>query len=130
MIDLVAIDMNASETEIVEQVNKMLTSDGFLYLKNVDGFDEQALLEATKAFYSIPLAERQKLVLHNFDPKNNNIYRGIAPFFDNNEAHKEFFDMGRRYEDVSDSEKKYPIVEPTPFLPETEYQWIRERFEK
>ena len=55
-------------------------------------------------------------MVHNHDSKNDNIFRGILPFFDNNEAHKEFFDMGRPYNEVSESEKRYPIVEPTPFV--------------
>ena len=128
MVDLVAIDMHAPEPEIIKQVNHMLTTAGFLYLKNVDGFDEQALLEAIKAFYNIPMAERQKLVWHNHDKRNPNIFRGLTPFIDNNEAHKEFFDMGRK--SFSKSEQKYPIVEKTPFLPNPEHQWIKERLEK
>jgi|688.fasta_scaffold311572_1 isopenicillin N synthase-like dioxygenase len=106
----------------------MLTSVGFLYLKNVKGFDEHALLEATKAFYQIPMEERQKLVWHNHDARNKNIFRGLTPFISNSEAHKEFFDMGRK--SFSESEQKYPIVEETPFLPDKKYQWIKETLEK
>ena len=46
MIELKAIDMHAPEPVIVKKVNEMLKTSGFLYLKNVDGFDEHSLLEA------------------------------------------------------------------------------------
>ena len=37
--------------------------------------------------------------------QNSNMYRGLAPFMDNDESHKEVFDIGMPYEMVSEEEK-------------------------
>ena len=88
---------------------------GFVYIKNVDGFDEDVMLSACKAFHSIPDKEKEKLMWKNHNPNNKNIYRGLSPFLDNDESHKELFDMGISLENISEEEKKYPLYEETPF---------------
>ena len=41
----------------------------------------------------------------NHNPDNKNIYRGLAPFVDNDVSHKELFDMGYPYEWLSEEAK-------------------------
>jgi len=88
---------------------------GFVYIKNVDGFDEDVMFSACKAFHSIPDKEKEKLMWKNHNPNNTNIYRGLSPFLDNDESHKELFDMGIPLENISEEERKYPLYEETPF---------------
>ena len=52
-----------------------------------------------------------------YNKDSYNIYRGIVPFIDNDPSHKEFYEVGLDYDQVSKSEKKYPLQEPTPFPP-------------
>ena len=94
MVELPAIDMQAEEHVIVEQIMKMLTTVGFLHVMNVKGFDEDFHFEACKAFHQIPEEEKHKLKWRNHNPENQNIYRGLAPFVDNDPSQKELFDMG------------------------------------
>ena len=54
LIDLPAIDMQAPEKEIIPKIIEMMSTVGFLHLKNVQGFEEDELLRDTKAFHSIP----------------------------------------------------------------------------
>ena len=54
MIDLPAIDMQAPEKEIIPKIIEMMSTVGFLHLKNVEGFKEDELLKDAKAFHSIP----------------------------------------------------------------------------
>jgi isopenicillin N synthase-like dioxygenase len=68
---------------------------GFLHITNVPGFNEKALFKVCKAFHSMPSKEKDKLKWKNHNPANKNRYRGLAPFVDNDESHKELFDMGQ-----------------------------------
>jgi isopenicillin N synthase-like dioxygenase len=40
------------------------------------------------------------------------------------------YDMGGSYNLLSEEEKQYPLLEPTPFPPMPESQWIRLKFEE
>ena len=102
---------------------------GFFSIRNIDDFDEEKHYEACRAFYDIPREELDKLLWHHHNPENKNYFRGLTPFQPNDPAHKEMYDMGGSYHLVSDEEKRYPLLEPTPFPPQEEYQWIRQRFE-
>jgi isopenicillin N synthase-like dioxygenase len=113
--ELESIDMNLSEEEIIEKLMNQLTSIGFIYIKNVEGFDEEEMLSACKAFHGIPEKEKKKLLWKNHNPNNINIYRGLSPFIDNDESHKELFDMGLPNSNISEEEKKYLLYEETPF---------------
>jgi len=115
MLDLPAIDMSLPEAEIIPQVMEQLEGLGFLHLKNVEDFDEDATLAACKAFHGLPAEAKHSLKWKNHNPDNKNIYRGLAPFVDNDASHKELFDMGLPYHLVSEDERKYPLHEETPF---------------
>ena len=66
--------------------------------------------------------------LKHFNKKNENVYRGWFPFLDNDISHKEFFDMGQPYKDVSDDQKLYPLVEATPFPSNPKYAAIVKKY--
>ena len=131
LVELDAIDMTAPEEEIIEKVKEGVTNIGFFALKNVEGYDEEEHFKAVKAFYDMP-KEKIDLTLksHFNDGKTKNFYRGLTPFQPNDPAHKEMYDMGGTYSLVSEEEKKYPLLEHTPFPEDEEYQWIRLKFEE
>ena len=61
MIELPAIDMNDTEENLVAKIWEQMTTLGFIQLKNIEGFDEQALLADIKAFHAMPESEKRKL---------------------------------------------------------------------
>ena len=95
---------------------KNLNTVGFFALTNVEGYDEAELYRAVRAFYKdIPDNEHKKLIWNNFAPKNQNYYRGLTPFVDNDPAHKEMFDIGCSLSLCSDEALPLPLYEDTPF---------------
>ena len=111
-----------------------MSTVGFLLLKNSPDFDEQELLKAVKGFhYDIPSEEKHKIKLRHFNSTNKNIYRGFFPFLDNDISHKEFYDLGRPYDQQDPVEREtYPMYEPTPWVndPEGKHTWIIETLDK
>lgn len=61
-------------------------------------------------------------MIKNFwNKKNPNVYRGMAPFVDNDASHIEIFEVGTDFSKVSPEEQDTPLHEETPFpLLETE----------
>ena len=92
-----------------------------MYITNIEGFDEEKMFSKTKEFHSLPESVKHTLKWKNHNPENKNIYRGLAPFVDNDESHKELFDMGVPYNSVSEEEKQYPLHEETPFPSDPKY---------
>lgn len=78
---------------------------GFCLITNVDGHDEDKLLEAIREFHAVPEKEKMKLALNHYNRKNKNIYHGYFPFLEKDVAHKEFYQLGRPRSDYSDWEK-------------------------
>ena len=65
---------------------------------------------------------------HN--PQSKNIYHGYFPFLESDPSHKEFIDLGRPIEEISEWERKgCALYEKNPW-PEGEYEEIQETFEK
>ena len=119
LVSLEAIDMSASEEEIIAQLMNNLTKVGFLTLKNIEGYDEAEHFRAVYAFYNdVPQEERARMIWRHHRPENTNYYRGVAPFVDNDKAHKEMYDMGGKLSDVSDEALKHPLYEESPFPPQ------------
>ena len=138
MLELPAIDLKLPEDIIVKKFTEQMETLGFIYIKNVDGFDEEEMLSACKAFHGIPEKEKRKLLWKNHNQENKNIFRGLSPFIDNDESHKELFDMGLPLKDISDKEKVNPLYEETPFptnnsfydgLKEYYYKQLKHRLE-
>ena len=114
-LELETIDMMLPENEIIDKLMKQLTTIGFMYIKNVCEFDEDEMLDKCKAFHSIPENIKAKLLHRQHNKNNKNIYRGLSPFLDNDESHKELFDMGLPLDNISKKEQQYPLYEETPF---------------
>lgn len=110
-----AIDMQAPEEEIVEQIMDMCCNLGFFHLKNIPDFDEDALLSIMKEFHALPDSVKQDLKLSQYNPDNSNTYRGFIPFIDNDPSHKEMFDMGCNIAEFTPEERKMPLTGETPF---------------
>jgi isopenicillin N synthase-like dioxygenase len=115
LLKLPAIDLKAPEDVIVKNFAEQMGTLGFLCIKNIDGFDEDRMLSGCRDFHSISDNEKRKLMCKSHNPENKNIYRGLSPFIDNDESHKEFFDMGVSMDEISDEERKHPLYEKTPF---------------
>lgn len=131
MVELEAIDMSLSEEEIIPKLMNNLRNVGFLTLSNIEGYDEGEHFNAVQAFYKdIPQDDRDRMIWRHHRPQNTNYYRGIAPFVNNNKAHKEFYDMGGSLSLVSDEALRYPLYEKSPFPEQEEVQWIKLTYEK
>ena len=70
---------------------KQMSTVGFCVITNVPGHDEDELLEAVKAFFTVSDKEKMKLALKHYNPKNKNLYHGYFPFLEKDVAHKEFY---------------------------------------
>ncbi|XP_050703570.1 uncharacterized protein LOC126989063 [Eriocheir sinensis] len=79
---------------LVKELHEALTTVGFIYLKNVDGYDEEALLRHSKWFFSLPMEQRMAISKKSFNPKCSNEYRGYFPVIPGAVSHKEAFEIG------------------------------------
>ena len=61
LTSLPAIDMNESEDIIIQQIMEMCENLGFFHLKNVPGFDEDALLADLKEFHALPDSVKHRI---------------------------------------------------------------------
>lgn len=129
-LELHNIDMERTDTKnISRELIQELSTIGFLTLINIPGYNEEEYLRACKALHQVPEEKKRQLFLKKDNPKNINVFYGYQPFQANDASHKEFFDQGVPYHKISKEEKKYPLYEETPFLPEKEYEWIQTTFE-
>ena len=129
MHSLPTIDMRASEDQIVSQMHEIMTTSGFLCLKNIEGFDEQRLLNDIKEFHSMPQDVKRTLYTKQFDSENPNQLRGFFPFQkDDDESSKEFFDMGCPYHETEGCERTKYLVEETPMPEGQQYESIVTRY--
>lgn len=60
------------------------------------------LLETIKEFHSLPDSVKHKLKPRSYVKSHTNNFRGWFPFLDNDISHKEFFDMGAPWHEVTD----------------------------
>lgn len=144
-VELVGIDLDGiTDEELSKQLLEQMKTVGFCVFRNVPGFDEPKLLEATKAFHDFPIEVKMKLALAHYQPGNKNLYQGYFPFLENDPSHKEFLDMNRPYEDFSEWEKSgCSLYEERPWITDADireecekhlenslesYQWIHDTF--
>ena len=125
-IDLISVDMAAPSEVITKQIMDQMMNLGFLLLSNIPDYDEDALFEHQKWFFALSDDVKRKLYKNHFLKENQNYYRGLAPFIENDPSHKELYEVGLDISKVSDEEKQYPLHEETPW-PEVEGS---ERFKK
>lgn len=92
-----------------------LKTVGFFLITNVPGFEEKDLLHWGKWFCAQSDEQKRKYYKRFWNAENPNIYRGLAPFIDNDPSHVEIFDMGMDYEDLTEEEKEYSLHETTPW---------------
>ena len=79
-----------------------MSSVGFIYLKNVVGYNQDELYQAVKAFYyDIPIEDKEQLKLKHFNQENPNRLLGYFPFIDNDPSHKEIFHSGAVQSDIN-----------------------------
>ena len=128
MVSLPAIDMTEPEEQIIAKAMQMLSDVGFLHLKNVPGFDEDDLLATIKELHSLPDSVKHKLKPKHVVKSHQNVWRGWFPFLDNDISHKEFFDMGAPWHEVTEHQKQFPIVEETPFPKEKKYKALVKKY--
>ena len=92
-----------------------LKTTGFFNITHVPGHDEEKLLYWGKWLCALSKEEKARLTKRYWNPENKNVYRGLAPFIDNDPSHVEIYDMGLDYDVVTPGEKEYYIHEETPW---------------
>ena len=130
-VEIEAIDMTLPEDQIIELIMQNLQEVGFFSLTNVEGFNQEEVHEAVKAFYEeIPPWEHKKMIQKAFNMDNENRFLGIVPTALNQKAHNAQYQMRYPISQCTDQALKLPLYEDTPFPPQEEFQWIRERLLK
>lgn len=107
--------MRASRQVITASIMDQMTNLGFLALSNIPQYDEDELLKHQKWFFAQPDSVKRKLYKNHFLSENKNSYRGLAPFIANDPSHKELYEIGLEWSQVSEEEKSYPLHEETPW---------------
>ena len=79
-------------------------------------------------FHAMDEDVKKKLYRNQYNPENINFYFGYIPLIDNDPSHKEFFDMGTDYSEVSEEEKRQCLMEETPFPTDERYTHLKERY--
>lgn len=118
--DLTQIDWTWPREKRVEAVIHELKTVGFFLITNVPDFNEKDLIHYGEWFCNHPEEWKRKFYKRNWNKDNENIYRGLAPFIDNDPSHVEIYDMGLDYDLVSEEEREYSLHERTPWPMETE----------
>lgn len=83
-----------------------------------------------KEFHALPANVKNTLKMRHHNKANPNVYRGLAPFLDNDPSHKELFDTGLPWSQFSADQHKYRLVERTPYPEESEYRHLQEGYER
>jgi isopenicillin N synthase-like dioxygenase len=81
-----------------------LKTTGFFVVTNAPGHDEEQLLKWGKWLCALSKEEKARLTKKYWNPANKNVYRGLAPFIDNDPSHVEIYDMGLDFDKVSAEE--------------------------
>ena len=92
-----------------------MNSLGFLVLSNIPDYNEEKLFEHAKWFWRLPAEVKERLYKKHFKEENPNHYRGLAPFVANDPSHKELYEIGWDYAQVSEEERGYSLHEETPW---------------
>lgn len=102
--ELGIVDWTWSDDRKREAILKELKTIGFFIIQNVPGHDEERLLYWGKWLCALSKDEKDRITKRYWNPKNPNVYRGLAPFIDNDPSHVEIFDMGLDFDKVSAEE--------------------------
>lgn len=115
LLELTAVDWTWSDEKKSETILHELQTTGFFTITNVPGHDEEKLLKWGKWLCGLPKEEKDRMTKKFWNKDNKNVYRGLAPFIDNDPSHVEIYDMGLDYEKVTEEEKEYVLHEETPW---------------
>ena len=101
---MTAVDWTWPKERKRETILNELKTIGFFVITNVPGHDEKQLLECGQWLCNLSKEEKLRLTKKFWNPENPNIYRGLAPFIDNDSSHVEIYDMGLDFDKVSPEE--------------------------
>lgn len=114
-LELKSVDWTWSDEKKRESILHELKTTGFFLITNVPGHDEEQLLKWGQWLCALSKEEKDRLTKKYWNPANKNVYRGLAPFIDNDPSHVEIYDMGMDFDKVSPNEQEYMIHEETPW---------------
>jgi isopenicillin N synthase-like dioxygenase len=114
-LELNAVDWAWPAEKKREGIMKELSTVGFFLVTNVPGHDEEQLIKWGKWLMALSKEEKDRLTKRFWNKDNENRYRGLAPFIDNDPSHVEIYDMGLDFDKVSPEEQEYTIHEATPW---------------
>ena len=92
-----SLDFSKAKThrqELASQLTRALEGVGFPYIDNVEGFDPDELLRATKWFFSLPLEKRLATAPKQWNLSSKNTYRGYFPIVPGRVENKEGLEIG------------------------------------
>lgn len=76
------VDLLKVKTERAQQADvliKALEGVGFIYIDNIEGFDNEEILRVTKWFFSQSLEKKMAMAKKTWNPKCDNVFRGYYP---------------------------------------------------
>lgn len=89
---------------------------GFIIVKDIAGYDEEKLQQATEWFFDQPLEWRMRVTRKKWNANSKNLYRGYFPVDHTAISYKEGFEIGQEIpEDDPEIKSGYPLVENTPW---------------
>lgn len=112
---MTAVDWTWSADRKRESILNELRTVGFFLITNVPGHDEEQLIKWGKWLCGLSKEEKDRVTKRFWIPTNENRYRGLAPFIDNDPSHVEIYDMGMDFDKVTPEEQEYSIHEQTPW---------------
>ena len=114
-VELASVDWTWPDEKKREAIMHELKNTGFFIIQNVPGHDEEQLLKWGKWLMALPKEDKNRITKRFWNKSNPNVYRGLAPFIDNDPSHVEIYDMGYDFDKVSPEEQEYSIHEETPW---------------
>jgi isopenicillin N synthase-like dioxygenase len=114
-LELQQVDWTLPDEVKREKILHELRTTGFLLITNVPGHDEERLMHWGKWLCGLSKEEKGRLTKRYWNKENKNVYRGLAPFIDNDPSHVEIYDMGLDFDKVTPPEQEYILHEETPW---------------
>ncbi|XP_041365536.1 2-oxoglutarate-dependent dioxygenase citB-like isoform X2 [Gigantopelta aegis] len=112
VIDLKEAENASQRLGVAQKLVKALETDGFLFLDNVPGVDLNKVFKNSEWFFSIPETDKSQLLKKQWNPQNNNRYRGYSPLMSNCASYKEGFEIGAEDVEFTDPDIHPIFKEP------------------
>ena len=103
-VELASVDWTWPDDKKREAIMHELKNTGFFIIQNVPSHDEEKLLKWGKWLMALPKEDKDRITKRFWNKSNPNVYRGLAPFIDNDPSHVEIYDMGYDFDKVSSEE--------------------------